>query len=167
MSEIAIRRAEACDVPALLAIYNHYVVHTHVTFDLSPRTLEQRLAWFATFADDGRHQCLVALRDDIAIGWSCSGPFREKAAYATSIETSVYLAPDAVGQGVGRRLYGALFARVAESGVHRAYGAIAQPNAASVRLHERMGFVQAGIYREAGRKFARFWDVAIYEKAMA
>lgn len=166
MGDVEIRRAGSEHVPALLAIYNHYVVHTHVTFDVAPRTLEQRLAWYATFSGDGRHQCFVAVRDEAAIGWACSGPFREKAAYSTSVETSVYLAPDVVGRRIGFRLYTALFESLAEAEVHRAYGAIAQPNAASVRLHEKFGFVHAGTYREVGRKFGRFWDVAIFEKAM-
>ncbi|MGH6889512.1 MAG: GNAT family N-acetyltransferase [Rhizomicrobium sp.] len=165
-AEIAVRRAEAADVPALLAIYNHFVMHTHVTFDVAPRTLEQRLSWFATFANEGRHQCFVAVRENVPIGWACSGPFREKAAYATSVETSVYLAPNAVGQGIGARLYTELFAHLAAADIHRIYGVIAQPNAPSVRLHEHMGFAHAGTYREAGRKFGRFWDVAMYEKAV-
>jgi phosphinothricin acetyltransferase len=165
MPEAAIRPAEDGDVPALLAIYNHYVVHTHVTFDRAPRTLEQRLSWFAIFGEHGRHRCLVATRDECPIGWACSGPFREKAAYETSVETSVYLAPDALGLGIGRTLYTALFDRLAKEDVHRAYGVIAQPNPASVGLHESLGFVRIGTYREVGRKFGRFWDVAVYEKA--
>lgn len=154
-------------MPALLAIYNHYTVHTHVTFDLAPRSLEQRLSWFSIFASEGRHQCFVAMRAGVPIGWACSGPFREKAAYATSVETSVYLAPAAVGQGIGAQLYTALFAHLAAADIHRVYGVIAQPNAPSVRLHERMGFSHAGTWREVGRKFGRFWDVAVYEKAIA
>ncbi|HEY3776947.1 MAG TPA: GNAT family N-acetyltransferase [Rhizomicrobium sp.] len=165
MADIAIRRAEAADVPALLDIYNHYVAHTHVTFDIAPRTLEQRLSWFATFADEGFCRCFVAARGTVPIGWACSGPFKEKAAYATSVETSVYLAPDETGQGLGRRLYATLFEALSQIDVHRAYGGIAQPNAASVALHERIGFVRVGTYREVGRKFGRFWDVAVYEKA--
>lgn len=167
MAEIAIRRAKTADVPVLLDIYNHYVLHTHVTFDITPRTLDQRLAWFSTFAEDGRHRCFVAARAGTAIGWACSGPFKEKAAYATSVETSVYLAPDETGQGLGRRLYTALFDALSEAGVHRAYGGIAQPNAASTGLHESLGFVRVGTYREVGRKFGRFWDVAVYEKAVS
>lgn len=167
MSDAVVRRGKPADVPALLEIYNHYVLNTHITFDLDARTLDERLHWFARFGESGRHQCFVAESGGEVIGWACSGPFKERAAYDTSVETSVYLAPAATGRGVGRRLYAALFAALETADVHMAYGGIAQPNPASVRLHETMGFVRAGLYREVGRKFDRFWDVAIYERPVA
>jgi phosphinothricin acetyltransferase len=166
VSEVVVRRPTVADVPALLDIYNHYVVHTHVTFDLEPRTLEQRLAWFHTFDSHGRHQCFVAAQAGQPIGWASSMPFKERAAYDTSVETSVYLAPDATGRGTGRKLYDALLEALEGVDVHRAYGGIAQPNTPSVRLHEAVGFTRAGIYREVGRKFGQFWDVAVYERAI-
>src|SRR5258708_28242915 len=104
MADISIRRAEQADLPELLAIYNHYVVNSPVTFDLEPRTLAQRQEWFDGFSATGKYQCFVALRDDRPIGWACSARFKEKAAYDTSIETSVYLAPNEAGKGRGRRL---------------------------------------------------------------
>jgi phosphinothricin acetyltransferase len=164
MDETAIRRAEITDVPALLEIYNYYIVNTHVTFDLEPHTLDRRLAWFATFGDSGRYQCFVAERGGKLIGWASSAPLKERAAYQTSVETSVYLAPDEAGQGIGSRLYRTLFFAVEPMDVHRAYGAVSLPNAASVGLHERLGFAHIGTYREVGRKFGQFWDVAIYER---
>ena len=160
MAEVVIRRVVQDDLPALLAIYNHFVVYTPVTFDIEPRTLAQRQAWLDTFADVGRHQCFVAARDGQAIGWACSGRFKEKAAYDTSVETSIYLAPGEEGKGLGRKLYQALFEALAQEDVHRAFGGITQPNEASVGLHLTMGFSQIGTYREVGRKFGRFWDVA-------
>jgi phosphinothricin acetyltransferase len=164
MDKIAIRRAQIADVAALLDIYNYYVINTHITFDLEPRTLDQRLAWFAAFGDAGRYQCFVAARGDRLIGWASSAPFKERAAYQTSVETSVYLAPGESGQGIGPMLYGTLFEAVDGMDVHRAYGAISLPNKASVALHERQGFAHIGTYREVGRKFGRFWDVAIFER---
>ena len=166
MSEVAVRRLVVSDVPVLLGIYNHYVVHTHVTFDVEPRTLEQRLAWFGTFDSHGRHQCFVAAQDGQPVGWASSMPFKERAAYDTSVETSVYLASGATGKGTGRKLYEALFGALKSADLHRAYGGIALPNAPSVRLHEAMGFARVGVYREVGRKFGRFWDVAVYERAL-
>jgi phosphinothricin acetyltransferase len=151
---------------ALLGIYNHYVFHTHITFDIEPRTLEQRLEWFAGFSSAGRHQCFVAVEGGMPIGWASSSPFKERAAYDTSVETSVYLAPDATGRGIGRKLYETLFEALQHADAHRAYGGIAQPNEASVRLHERMGFSCMGTYHEVGRKFSRFWDVAVYERPL-
>ena len=166
MAEIVIRRVIQDDLPALLAIYNHYVVHTPVTFDLEPRTLAQRQAWLDTFAPAGRYQCFVAARDGAAIGWACSGKFRERAAYDTSVETSVYLAPGEQGKGLGRSLYRALFDALAAEDVHRAYGVVTLPNEASVGLHLAMGFSHIGTLGEVGRKFGKFWDVAWYGRAL-
>jgi phosphinothricin acetyltransferase len=92
-----------------------------------------------------------------------------KPAYDTSVEVTIYLAPDAGGCGVGTRLYKALFEALADEDLHRAYAGIAQPerNEASVRLHERFGFRHVGTYREVGRKFGRYWDVAWYEKELS
>ncbi|HKD22686.1 MAG TPA: GNAT family N-acetyltransferase [Rhizomicrobium sp.] len=167
MTDIAIRRARAEDLDALLAIYNHYVANTHITFDVEPRTREQRKMWLEGFSDSGRRQCLVAARGGTPIGWASSGPFKDRAAYDTSVETSVYLTPEEGGKGYGRRLYQALFDALAGEDVHRAFGGIAQPNEASVGLHLAMGFRHVGTYSEVGRKFGRFWDVAWYEKALA
>jgi len=137
-----------------------------VTFDIEPRTLEQRQAWFDNFAPNGRHQCFVAARGGQPIGWACSGRFKDRAAYDTSVETSIYLAPGEVGKGLGRRLYQTLFEALAGEDVHRAFGGITLPNEASVGLHLAMGFSHVGTYREVGRKFGRFWDVGWYGLAL-
>jgi phosphinothricin acetyltransferase len=163
----AIRPGRRADVPAILAIYNHYVRTTAITFDVEEVTLEARLAWFEHYAATGRHRLFVAEAEDgQPIGYATSSPFRPKAAYATSVETSVYVHPDAVGRGIGRALYDALFAALAGEDVHRAYGGVALPNAASVALHHRLSFREVGVYREVGRKFDRWWDVAWFEKEL-
>jgi phosphinothricin acetyltransferase len=100
------------------------------------------------------------------IGYASSSRFRTKAAYDTSVETSVYLAPDAVGRGVGSLLYEKLFKALEGEDAHRAYAGIALPNPASIGLHERFGFKRAGHFTEQGRKFGRYWDVAWYEKPL-
>ena len=166
MTDIAIRHAEQHDLPELLAIYNHYVVHTPITFDLEPRTLAQRREWFDEFAKTGRYQCFVAIDHDRLLGWVCSARFKEKAAYSSTIETSVYLKPDAIGKGIGRQLYRTLFEALAGEDVHRAFGGITLPNEASVALHRAAGFELVGIYPEIGRKFGKYWDVALYLRKM-
>jgi phosphinothricin acetyltransferase len=164
VSALAIRRVEQGDLPALLDIYNHYVRETPITFDVEPRTLAQRQAWLDTFASTGRYQCFVAVKNGAAIGWASSHRYNERAAYDTTILSSVYIAPDATGQGLGRRLYATLFDALAGEDIHRVFGGITLPNEASVRLHLAFGFQQVGIYPEVGRKFDRFWDVATYLK---
>src|SRR5579872_2973688 len=164
MTEIEIRRVLPSDLPVLLNIYNHYVVHTPITFDIEPKTLEQRQQWLDGFAATGRYQCFVAVKGGKAIGWAGSLRYRERAAYDTSVETSVYVAPAQQRQGVGRRLYAALFEALKTEDVHRAYGGITQPNDASNGLHAAMGFERVGYLPEIGRKFGRYWDVATYLK---
>lgn len=149
-----------------MAIINHYVERTAITFDVEPFTVETRRPWLAQFAETGRHRIFVAERDGRVLGWACSGPFRPKAAYATSVETSVYLAPGEGGRGLGSRLYARLFGALGGEDVHRALAGITLPNDASVRLHERFGFHRVGVFRENGRKLGRYWDVAWYEKPL-
>jgi phosphinothricin acetyltransferase len=161
-----IRHAEQADLPALLDIYNHYVVHTPATFDIEPRTLAQRQAWLDEFAPGGRHQCFVAIIDSKPVGYACSHRFKEKAAYDPTISTSIYLAPDMHRRGIGRTLYSTLFEALKDEDIHRAYGGITQPNEASVGLHLAMGFRHIGTETQVGRKFGKFWDVALYERQM-
>ena len=166
MSETLIRPVLAADLPALLAIYNHYIETTAITFDLEPKTLEQRQLWLDSFQPTGRHQCFVAVKNNLPIGWACSGKFREKDAYNTTVETSIYLAPGEGGQGLGRKLYTTLFEALAKEDVHQLIGGLTVPNEPSVRLHLACGFQKLGQFHEVGRKFGRFWDVAFYEKTL-
>jgi phosphinothricin acetyltransferase len=115
---------------------------------------------------DGTTPSLVAEDDGFVCGFASSSPFRARAAYATSIETSVYCDPERLGRGTGSMLYVRLFDELAGEDLHRAYAGIALPNDASVSLHERFGFVKIGEYSEVGRKFGRFWDVAWFEKPL-
>lgn len=157
---LQVRPAERADLPRLVEIYNHYVVHTPITFDLEPYTVEGRAAWFEQFAPAGRHRLLVAEEGGRVLGYAGSMRWRPKAAYETTVETTIYCSPDAAGRGVGSRLYGALIAALADEDVHRILGGYTLPNAASAALHRRFGFAPVGIFREVGRKFGRFWDVA-------
>lgn len=161
-----IRAATDADVPRLAEIYNYYVVHTPATFDIEPYTVEQRREWFAHYAPAGRHRVIVAEDAGQVVGAAWSSQFRPKRAYDTTVETSVYCAPDALGRGVGTLLYEALFRAIKDEPLHRAVAGITQPNEASVRLHERFGFRQVAVLSEVGRKFERYWDVAWYEKEM-
>lgn len=161
-----IRPADAADLPTLTDIYNHYVVKTPITFDMTPCSPEDRREWLAHYAAQGRHRLLVAERDGVVIGYATSSPFRPKQAYETSVETTIYLAPDATGAGVGTALYSRLLAALEGEDVHRAYAGITLPNAASIRLHEKLGFSRVALFSEQGRKLGRYWDVAWYEKPL-
>ncbi|WP_328223297.1 GNAT family N-acetyltransferase [Streptomyces sp. NBC_00310] len=167
-AEVQVRPGVETDLAALTDIYNHYVRETPITFDTAVFTPEERRPWLLSHLEDGRHRLMVAAGADSQriLGYATSSAFRAKPAYDTSVEVSVYLAPDAGGRGVGTLLYKALFEALADEDVHRAYAGIAQPNEASTRLHERFGFRYVGTYREVGRKFGRYWDVAWFEKGL-
>ena len=166
MSEMNIRHASESDLPVLTELYNHYVVTTPITFDVEPWSIEERGKWFSHFDTAGRYQCFVAEWKDCVCGYACTSRFHHKEAYATSVETSVYLTRDLHGKGTGSLLYTALFEALSAEDVHRAYASITQPNAASTALHPKFGFASAGLLREVGRKFGKYWDVAFFEKAL-
>jgi phosphinothricin acetyltransferase len=166
-ADVLVRPAAEDDLGSLNDVYNEYVVQSHATFDVEPTSLEWRQEWFRQHGLSGRHRVMVAVVDGRVIGYASSGRFRPKKAYETSIEVSVYVTGDAIGQGVGTRLYRNLFAALAGEDVHRAYAGIALPNPASVALHERFGFKKVAHFTEQGRKFGRYWDVAWYEKALS
>ncbi|MEU5536423.1 N-acetyltransferase family protein [Streptomyces sp. NPDC020362] len=165
-TEVQVRPGVEGDLEALTALYNHYVRETAITFDTAVFTAEKRRPWLLSHPEDGPYRLMVATEADSQqiLGYATSSPYRPKPAYSTSVETSVYVAPDAGGRGIGTLLYDALFKILADEDVHRAYAGIAQPNQASERLHARFGFRYVGTYREVGRKFGRYWDVAWYEK---
>jgi phosphinothricin acetyltransferase len=168
MVAIRIRSAHQDDLPELVRIYNHYVMATHITFDVEPFSIAERRIWFDGFSLDGPHRLLVADVDARTAGYASSKEFRAKPAYRMSVETTIYLDPLFVGRGVGKTLYGALLeALQAEPQVHRAYGVIALPNPASVALHEQLGFRLVGTLWEVGYKFGKYWDVSWYEKEMS
>lgn len=166
MHLVSIRPARAEDLPALLAIYNHYVASTVITFDIALLTLEQRAVWFAQFGATGRHRLFIAERDGEVIGYAGSLSFRPKQAYETTAETTIYCAPSAQRGGVGRALYTALFEALRDEDIRVFMAGITLPNAASIALHERFGFKLCGTMHAVGRKFDQYWDVGWYEKVM-
>jgi phosphinothricin acetyltransferase len=159
-----VRSAVLADLPALTALYNYYVVHTPITFDVVMLQPEQRRPWFDDHAASGRHRLLVAEQDGQVVGYASSSRWRPKPAYDTTVESSVYVRHDAVGRGIGRQLYAALFEAIAGENVHTIVAGVALPNAASIALHERFGFREVGVFREVGLKFGTFWDVAWFQR---
>src|SRR6476659_2131142 len=153
ISAAQIRPGRLADLPALVEIYNHYVVHTPITFDVQPFTVEARRAWF----DDhpgGRHQLLVAVDvNDAVLGYATTSRWRPKAAYDQTVESSVYCRADAVGRGLGSQLYTALFDAIAMESVHCVVAGATMPNEASVALHRRFGFCDVGVFSSVGFKF--------------
>jgi phosphinothricin acetyltransferase len=164
MDDIQIRSAARNDLPRLTEIYNHYVVHTPVTFDVEPYTVEGRVQWFQQFANTGRYRLLVAEDGGTIVGYAGTTRFRPKAAYETTVETTIYCAPQAIGKGIGRRLYEALFRALDGEDIHRFVAGYALPSLGSAALHAHFGFKLVGVFTQNGRKFGKYWDVAWMEK---
>lgn len=160
------RLAARADLPRLTEIYNHYVIHTPVTFDLEPYTVERRGAWFEQFAPAGRHRLVVAEENGLVIGYAGTTKFRVKPAYDTTVETTIYCSQESLGKGVGRLLYAALFEALAAENINRIVAGYTLPNAASAKLHEQFGFKPVGIFSEVGFKFGRYWDVQWTERGL-
>jgi len=166
LAGLVIRPAQETDLPRLTEIYNYYIRETAITFEVEPYSVEQRRPWLAQFGATGCYRILVAEREGSAVGWANSQRFRERAAYAPTIESSIYLDPAARGQRIGTKLYEALFELLRAEDLHRAIGGITLPNEASVALHRKLGFTPVGVMREVGRKFDRFWDVGWFQKEL-
>ena len=164
MSEMRIRAAQREDLARINEIYNYYVVNTPVTFDVEPYTMERREAWFSQFAKTGRHRLLVAEENEVVMGYAGTTRFRPKAAYETTVEATIYCAPEAVGKAIGKRLYAELFASLKGEDIHRFVAGYALPNVATEALHRRFGFEVVGVFRENGRKFGKYWDVCWVER---
>lgn len=166
MGKVHIRPASSSDLPRLTEIYNYFVIHTSVTFDVEPYSVEKRAVWLQQFASTGRYRLLVAESDSGVVGYAGTARFRPKPAYETTVETSVYCAPEAIGQGIGTSLYSALFDSIAGEDIHRSVAGYVLPNPQSEALHAKFGFKPVGIFRENGRKFGRYWDVMWVERAL-
>lgn len=169
---IAVRPARLADAEAIRVIYNHEVLTTTATFDLVPRSLEDQQAWLS--ARTGAFTAIVAEfraddADDAAgaegevVGFAALSPYRERAAYRTSVEDSVYVRRDRAGEGIGRVLLTELLDIAEGSGFHAVFARIEASGEASRALHARCGFELVGIEREVGRKFNRWLDVALMQ----
>ena len=154
-----IRTAVADDLARIVEIYNYYVINTPITFDLEPFKPEHRVKWFEEHAGTKRHRLFVAEDAGQIVGYAGTGQFRDKAAYDTSVEVTIYCAHDALRRGIGSMMYRTLFDALKNEDINRILAGITLPNEASVRMHRGFGFTEVGVFSENGRKFDRYWDV--------
>jgi phosphinothricin acetyltransferase len=159
-----IRSAEVRDSAAIAAIYNHYVSNTTISFEECPVTVEEMQRRIGAVQAGGL-PWLVMEEDGRVVGYAYATKWKERSAYRFSVESSVYLHPGAHGRGLATELYGELLATLEGLGVHTVIGGIAQPNPASVALHEKLGFQKVALFREVGRKFDRWIDVGYWQRA--
>ena len=159
-----IRPARPEDAEALRQIYNREVSSSTVTFDLVPRTLEDQLTW--QLARSGAHAVLVAEIDDEVVGFASLSPYRDRPAYNSTVEDSIYVRSDQRGRGVGHTLLSALVATAAQHGFHTVIARIVGDHEASIALHASLGFTVVGTEREVGRKFGRWLDVVVMQRLL-
>ena len=166
MAVISTRPATRDDLPRINEIYNYYVINTPITFEIEPVTVETRGKWFAEHTAGDRYRMFVGEDAGTIVGYACTGPFRERAAYITSVEATIYLAHDVTARGIGTALYRALFDAVKDEDINRLLAGITLPNEASVAIHRKFGFTPVGVFSENGRKFDRYWDVAWMQRPL-
>lgn len=159
-----IRAAVVAGAAYLQSIYNVEVETSTATFDLVARTLEDQQGWITDRS--GAHVAVVAEIDDEVVGFGSLSPYKERPAYATTVEDSVYVHRAHHGQGVGRAILTDLVTTAGMHGFHAVIARIVGDHAASIALHSAVGFEQVGREREVGRKFGRWLDVVIMERIL-
>jgi L-amino acid N-acyltransferase YncA len=156
-----IRAAAGADAGQICEIYNHYVLQTHITFEEQPlhaADMAQRM-----MSSQPKLPWLVWVEGQEILGFSYANRWKERSAYRHCAESTIYLRSDVTRHGIGSRLYGALLSELRAQKLHAVIGIIALPNPASVALHEKLGFAQAGHFREVGWKFDRWIDVGYWQ----
>jgi phosphinothricin acetyltransferase len=156
-----IRDLKPEDIPRITEIYNYYVQHTIVTFDEEPLSVQSMTQKAENIQK--RYPYLV-VEDDVGtvVGYGYGSQFRPKPAYRFTVETTIYFDHACTGKGYGTRLYSELLMQLRERGYRIALGVLSLPNPASVRLHEKLGFIQAGHLKHVGRKFDQWIDTGYW-----
>ena len=161
---VRVRPALEQDAAAVAGIYAPYVEHTAISFEERVPTPDEMAARIEKCCS--RWQWLVAEIDDAVVGYAYGSQHRERAAYRWSVEVSAYVGRDHHRKGIGRALYDALFAELADKGFCNAFAGITLPNDPSVKLHTSMGFEPIGTFRSIGWKFGRWHDVAWFQRPL-
>jgi L-amino acid N-acyltransferase len=158
---IQIRTADLADLDAITEIYNEAILTTTATFDIEPKTTTDRLDWFR--AHGPKYPLLVAELADGVVGWASLSRYSERSAYDGTAETSFYVKSESRGQGVGRRLKGAIIDEARRLKFHTLLARVAEGSEESLHLNAAFGFVHVGTLKEVGRKFGRLLDVHFYQ----
>ncbi|WP_020653707.1 arsinothricin resistance N-acetyltransferase ArsN1 family B [Massilia niastensis] len=162
MNLIAIRSATPGDAAAICAIYNPYIASTTISFEEAPVAASDMAQRISEVAAAGL-PWLLALDGEQVLGYAYATRWRARPAYRSSVESSIYMHPEATGRGAGKALYAALLDELRTRALHMVIGGIAQPNERSVALHEQLGFRKVAHFSEVGRKFGRWIDVGYWE----
>jgi L-amino acid N-acyltransferase YncA len=165
ISHMNLRPALPSDAPAIAAIYNHYILTTTISFEEDAVDAAE-IAGRMAAVHGARLPYLVAEEHGVVTGYAYATPWRARRAYRSSVETSVYVRNGQHGRGTGSALYGRLLEQLTSGGYHLAIAGIAQPNAASVALHEKLGFEKVAHFKEVGFKLNQWVDVGYWQRML-
>ena len=157
-----IRKVTPQDTPAITEIYNHYIEHTVISFETRPLSEEEMLERINHISAEFPY-FVCTDSDGKLTGYCYAHPWKERAAYHNTLETTVYLAPGQTGKGIGTMLMKELIDECRRKGFHALIACITSGNAASETLHRRLGFEQVSLFKEVGNKHGRWLDVVDYE----
>jgi phosphinothricin acetyltransferase len=163
-TDIQVRLATEADLPAIRAIYNHYVLTSTCTFQIEPDTEADRLAWFQSRGP--AHPVVVAETEKEVVGWGALSPWKSRCAYDRSVEASVYVQPDLHRRGIGRAILCDLIDRARAIGHHTIIGGACTEHTGSLALQQALGFEPIGCFREVGWKFGRWLDVLYMQRML-
>ena len=165
-AEPELRPARPGDGPALQRIYGHHVLHGFGSFEETPPGIEEMERRRAAVQEEGLPY-LVAEAQGRVLGFAYAGRYRPRSAYRFTVEDSVYVAPDAAGRGIGRRLLAEVIARAEALGMRQMIAVIGDSaNLGSIRLHERLGFSRAGLFTAVGWKRERWLDSVLMQRPL-
>jgi L-amino acid N-acyltransferase YncA len=156
-----IRIASENDLSSITEIYNDAILNTTATFDTQPKSPSQQEEWFKKHID--KYTIIVALEDDIIVGWASLSPWSGKCAYSNTADIAVYIKEGFRGKGIGKNLVKKLLQKAPESGLHTAIVKICSENEVSLNLFKKLGFENIGIMKEVGYKFGKVLDVHLMQ----
>jgi L-amino acid N-acyltransferase YncA len=161
--EYKIRQCDENQLPEILEILNEAILHSTALYDYKPRTMENMQTWY-TAKQQGNYPIFGIFDfDDALLGFASFGSFRNWPAYKYSVEHSIYIRSDWRGKGLGKLLLREIIKSAEEQDYHVLIGGIDASNTASIRLHEKEGFVFSGTIQQAGYKFGKWLDLSFYQ----
>ena len=163
--DVSVGDADEADLPGILGIYNDVIATSTAVYSETPVTLSDRQAWFRARTEQG-YPILVARDGSGVVGYATFGDFRAWPGYRFTVEHSVHVRADRRGQGIGSRLVEALVPRARSLGKHVMIGGIDADNAASIRMHERLGFERTAHMKQVGWKFGRWLDLVFMQRTL-
>jgi L-amino acid N-acyltransferase len=161
VTSLIIREAKGKDLKTITEIYNHAILHTNVTFETDPRTLQSQDQWLSNRSR--KHPVLVAEIDNAVVGWVSLNPWSSFKPYQNTAEISVYLQEDFKGRGIGKALVDEIIKKGKEADLHTIIARITEGNEVSINIHKSFGFKEIGVMKEVGVKFGKLLDVHLYQ----